>query len=186
LPRCWRRVHTKDAWRRASAKFIAIRDGKARTTAGEKLYGDAIDKMHSRRARRQEQDRRDRRYTTHGMSHELAICARFTKQAARCWKWDAARWRDGQWLFANSPFLGLQSDARRLAGAPRSSDMTDDPADDQLTGARTAIAIRDGGVQRAQSLLESANRVHDPVHHTFARDAGQGRRQPGKAPPRSG
>jgi hypothetical protein len=173
-------VHTKDAKPvGASAKFIAIRDGKARTTAGEKLYGDAVDKIATLVPALADKTKiaAIAVYTTHGMSHELSdLRAALTKQAAPALKWDAASVAPmGNGLFANSPLpAGFKATLDDWLGAPAQlPDTTDDPADDQLTGrAHAAIAAIGTAVFNAPNLLiDSANGFNDPAHHTFARDA---------------
>ena len=173
-------VHAKDGTPvGASAKFIAVRDGKQRTTAGEKLYGAAVDQIATLVPALADKTKiaAIAVYTTHGMSHELSdLRAAFTKQAPPVLKWDAVTLAPmGPGLFANAPLpSGYNATLDAWLGAPAQlPNMTDDPADDQLTGlAHDAIAAIGTAVFNAPNLLlENANGFNDPAHHTFARDA---------------
>ncbi len=172
-------VHAKDGTPvAASARFVAIRDGKARSTAGEKLYGTAVDKIATLVPALADKSKiaAIAVYTTHGMSHEIAdLRAAFTKATPPALKWDAATLAPmGGGLFANSPLpSGYTSTLDKWLGTPAQlADMTDDPADDQATGlAHDALAVIGTAVYSAPNLLlENANGFNDPTHHTFARD----------------
>lgn len=173
-------VHAKDGMPvGASAGFRAVRDGKARTTAGEKLYGDAIDKIATLVPALADKTKiaAIAVYTTHGMSHELAdLRAAAAKQAPPVLKWDKPSLAPmGAGLFANAPLpAGYYATLDAWLGTPAQlPDTTDDPADDQLTGrAHAALAaIGTGAFSAPNFLLENANGFNDPTHHTFARDA---------------
>ena len=165
----------------ASARFTAVRDGKQRTSMGEKLYGDAVDKIATLVPALADKTRiaAIAVYTTHGMSHELAdLRAAFTKAAPPTLKWDAATIAPmGVGLFANAPLPAGKGYVATLDAwlgtSAQLPDTTDDPADDQLTGmAHDAVAAIGTAVFSAPNLLiESANAFNDPLHHTFARDA---------------
>ncbi|MEP7120122.1 MAG: hypothetical protein ABJE95_04390 [Byssovorax sp.] len=175
-------VHTKDGKSvGASVKFTAIRDGKQRTSAAEKLYGTAVDQIATLVPALADKTKiaAIAVYTTHGMSHEIAdLRADFTKQAPPVLKWDGATLAPmGLAVFANAPLPPGKAFVATLddwLGAPgQLPDMTDDPADDQPTGlAHDAIAAIGTAVFNAPNLLlENANGFNDPTHHTFARDA---------------
>lgn len=175
-------VKTKDGMNvGASAKFTAVRDGKQRTTAGEKLYGDAVDKIATLVPALADKTKiaAIAVYTTHGMSHELAdLRAAFTKAAPPTLKWDAASIAPmGVGLFANAPLpsgKGYVATLDQWLGTPAQlGDNTDDPADDQTTGlGHDALAAVGTAVFNAPNLLlENANGFNDATHHTFARDA---------------
>lgn len=175
-------VHAKDGTPVSpSAKFVAVRDGKQRTTVGEKLYGDAIDKIATLVPALADKTTiaAVAVYTTHGMGHEIVdLRAAFTKQAPPVLKWDAASLAPmGVGLFANAPLpIGkgyVDTLDAWLGTSAQLPDTTDDPADDQLTGrAHDALAVIGTAVYNAPSvLLESAMTFNDPAHHTFSRDA---------------
>jgi hypothetical protein len=165
----------------ASAKFTAIRDGKQRTTAGEKLYGDAVDKIATLVPALADKSKiaAIAVYTTHGMGHELSdLRAAFTKQAPPVLKWDAGSLAPmGSGLFSATPLPASANYNATLddwLGTPTQfPSMTDDPADDQLGGrAHDAIAAIGTAVFNAPNvLIESAMTFNDPAHHTFSRDA---------------
>ncbi len=174
-------VHAKDGTPVSpSARFVAVRDGKQRGTAGEKLYGDAIDKIATLVPALADKSKiaAVAVYTTHGMSHELVdLRAAFTKQAPPVLKWDMASLSPmGLSLFAATALPASQGYVATLdawLGTPaKLPDTTDDPADDQLTGrAHDAIAAVGTAVFNAPNvLIESAMTFNDPAHHTFFRD----------------
>jgi hypothetical protein len=173
-------VHTKDGMSvGASAKFTAIRDGKQRTSAAEKLYGTAVDQIATLVPALADKTKiaAIAVYTTHGMSHEIAdLRAAFTKQAPPVLKWDKPTLAPmGSGLFANAPLpAGYNATLDAWLGTPAQlPDMTDDPADDSLTGlAHDSVAAIGTAVFNAPNLLlENPNGFNDPAHHTFARDA---------------
>lgn len=174
-------VHAKDGTPVSpSARFVAVRDGKQRGTAGEKLYGDAIDKIATLVPALADKSKiaAVAVYTTHGMGHELVdLRAAFTKQAPPVLKWDTTSLSPmGRSLFAKAPLPANQGYVATLdewLGTPaKLPDTTEDPADDQLTGrAHDAIAAVGTAVFNAPNvLIESAMTFNDPAHHTFFRD----------------
>ena len=173
-------VHTKDGMSvGASARFTAIRDGKQRTSAAEKLYGTAVDQIATLVPALADKTKiaAIAVYTTHGMSHEIAdLRAAFTKQAPPVLKWDKPTLAPmGSGLFANAPLpSGYNATLDAWLGTPAQlPDTTDNPADDSLTGlAHDAVAAIGTAVFNAPNLLlENPNGFNDPAHHTFARDA---------------
>lgn len=162
-----------------SARFVAVRDGEQRTSAGEKLYGEAVDKIATLVPALADKSAiaAVAVYTTHGMGHELAdLRAAFTKQAPPVLEWDAASLAPmAAGRFANDPLpAGYTATLDAWLGAPaKLADMTDDPADDQATGrAHDALGAVGTAVYSAPNLLiESAMTFNDPAHHTFSRDA---------------
>jgi dienelactone hydrolase len=172
-------VHAKDGTPVSpSARFAAVRDGERRASPGEKLYGEAVDKIATLVPALADKSAiaAVAVYTTHGMGHELAdLRAAFTKQAPPALDWKAASLAPmGAGLFANAPLAGFAATLDAWLGAPATlPDMTDDPADDQATGrAHDALAAVGTAVYNAPNLLiESAMTFNDPAHHTFSRDA---------------
>jgi hypothetical protein len=161
-----------------SAGFRALRDGP-RTTAAEMLYGTAVDDVSTLVP-----DLADKTkiaalavYTTHSLSHEMTdLRGASAKAAAPVLQWSAASLMPmGAGLFAAAPLpMGYTATLDAWLGAPgKLADTTDDPADDQLTGAaHDAIAAVGTAVFDAPNyLLEAAMGYSDPTHHTFARDA---------------
>ena len=174
-------VHAKDGVPVSpSARFVAVRDGQQRGTAGEKLYGDAIDKIATLVPALADKSKiaAVAVYTTQGMGHELVdLRAAFTKQAPPVLKWDKASLSPmGLSLFAANALPASQGYVATLdewLGTPaKLPDSTDEPADDQLTGrAHDAIAAVGTAVFNAPNvLIESAMTFNDPAHHTFFRD----------------
>ncbi len=175
-------VHAKDGTPVSpSARFVAVRDGEQRASPGEKLYGEAVDKIATLVPALADKSAiaAVAVYTTHGMGHELAdLRAALTKQAPPALDWKPASLAPmGAGLFANAPLPAGAAYTATLdawLGAPATlPDMTDDPADDQATGrAHDALAAVGTAVYNAPNLLiESAMTFNDPAHHTFARDA---------------
>ncbi len=164
----------------ASPTFAAIRDGQTRTTAAEKLYGNAVDKVATLvpALAGKTSIAAMAVYTTHNSVHELSdLRGQFITGAAPALSWAAADIAPmGVGLFtAVKPLpAGYTASLDDWLGTPaKLPDGTDDPANDQTTGmAHDAIAAIGTAVYNAPNLLvEEPTGFANPLHHTFARNA---------------
>jgi dienelactone hydrolase len=162
----------------ASEAFQAIRDGSARKSALEKMYGDAVDAVAAKVPALADKTKIAgiAVFTTQKTADELlSMRAAVAKLSPPTLSWEPQKLAPmGYGVFGYQAFAGYTATLDDWLGAPaKLPDGGDDPARDQQTGAaHDAVAAIGTAVFDAPNfLLDQPMGYLDPTHANVARDA---------------